>query len=81
MGKELIQINGIEARVAIVDMCVKNEYFTMGCTESYNKVLDMVEKGSGTVQDITNCIWVCTSNDHDWKDIYKNVYYTLIKEG
>lgn len=74
-----MKLTGSKARVAIYELCVKNNYFTCGCNNAYEKMFSMVEQGK-PINEIATVIWVCSSNEFTLKSIYENVKETLYKE-
>ena len=52
-------------------LCNKEQYFTCGSVEQYDKMFDLVRQGA-TARDVANIIWIC-SEDKTWSTIYNNI--------
>ena len=48
-------------RYALRQLCIENDYFTVGSCEQYEKMFEMAEGGS-PAHDIALVIWICSTD-------------------
>lgn len=59
-------------RTKLIELCVKNNWFTAGTNEQYEKLLDVCEKRAN-IGSLTAMIWIC-SVDVEPKEILDELY-------
>lgn len=63
--------NACFIKADLIDLCVKNQYFTHGSNHSYDRMLEFAANG-GSADCVASMIYVC-SNEGDIEKILKEV--------
>lgn len=67
-------------------LCIKNNWFTCGSCEQYEKMFFANEKDCFSIEQIAMIIWVCSSEEFRYIDIFnelvrEHVRYVSIVDG
>lgn len=44
------------------EMCIENNWFTLGCNMQYDRLFQMNESGKYSISQIALAIWICSEN-------------------
>lgn len=53
-------------------LCIKNDWFTAGSNEQYNKLFYANSNGC-SIEEIATIIWLCSSEEHARRDIMEKL--------
>ena len=68
--------NACFIKADLIDMCIKNQYFTHGSNYSYDRMLEFAANG-GSADCVASMIYVCSEDN--FENILSNVEFVLNK--
>lgn len=60
-------------------LCIKNNWFTCGSCEQYEKMFYANENDCFSIEQIAMIIWVCSSEEFRYIDIYNDLLHEHVR--